>query len=109
MADFIKREDVLAKIDEFVELNSACGFPVDVFDIEMMKKMIEKIPAEDVAPVVHGKMKKSGEYTVERYQYKIVEEKCSVCEHYSIRFKHKSESNFCSRCGAKMDEEENNT
>ena len=65
------------------------------------------LPAADVAPVVHGRMKKSGEYTVERYQYKIVEEKCSVCEHYSIRFKHKSESNFCSRCGAKMDGEVN--
>ena len=105
MTEYIKRENVLAKIDEFVKQNIAHGFPVDVFDIEMMKKMVEKLPAADVAPVVHGRMKKSGEYTVERYQYKIVEEKCSVCEHYSIRFKHKSESNFCSRCGAKMDEE----
>ena len=67
--------------------------------------LMDAVSAANVAPVVHGKMKKSGEYTVERYQYKIVEEKCSVCEHYSIRFKHKSESNFCSRCGAKMDEE----
>ena len=107
MAEYIKRESVLAKIDEFVKQNIAHGFPVDVFDIEMMKKMVEKLPAADVAPVVHGRMKKSGEFTVERYQYKIVEEKCSVCEHYSIRFKHKSESNFCSRCGAKMDKEVN--
>ena len=76
------------------------------YDTMMMYEIADEIdcaPAADVAPVVHGRMKKSGEYTVERYQYKIVEEKCSVCEHYSIRFKHKSESNFCSRCGAKMD------
>ena len=105
MTEYIKRENVLAKIDEFVKQNIAHGFPVDVFDIEMMKKMVEKLPAADVAPVVHGRMKKSGEFTVEGYQYKIVEEKCSVCEHYSIRFKHTSKSNFCSRCGAKMDEE----
>ena len=104
MTEYIKRENVLAKIDEFAKQNIAHGFPVDVFDIEMMKKMVEKLPAADVAPVVHGRMKKSGEFTVERYQYKIVEEKCSVCEHYSIRFKHKSESNFCPNCGAKMDE-----
>ena len=72
-----------------------------------IRQWADKITSGNYAPVVHGRMKKSGEYTVERYQYKIVEEKCSVCEHYSIRFKHKSESNFCSRCGAKMDEEVN--
>lgn len=52
MAEYIKRENVLAEIDEFVKQNIAHGFPVDVFDIEMMKKMIKRIPSADVAPIV---------------------------------------------------------
>ena len=106
MAEYIDKSVVIAKIDEFVKLNEEHGFPVDAFDMAILSNVIIKIPAADVVPVVHGRMKKSGEFTVERYQYKIVEEKCSVCEHYSIRFKHKSESNFCSHCGAKMCEED---
>lgn len=97
MADFIKREDVLAKIDEFVKLNAACGFPVDVFDIEMMKKMIEKIPAEDVATVVHG-----------RWVEKIIPGEvpdwccvCSICEGDGL-----PSYDYCPNCGAKMDIDE---
>ena len=55
MAEYIKRNDVLAKIDEFVKLNEEHGFSVDVFDIEMMKKMIKKIPNMDVVPIVRCK------------------------------------------------------
>ena len=51
MIEYIKRDDVLTKIDEFVKLNEEHGFSVDVFDIEMMKKMIKKIPTMDVVPV----------------------------------------------------------
>ena len=51
MAEYIKCESVLAKIDEFVKLNEKHGFSVDVFDIEMMKKMIKKIPTMDVVTV----------------------------------------------------------
>ena len=51
MAKYIKCDDVLAKIDEFVKLNEEHGFSVDVFDIEMMKKMIKKIPNMDVVTV----------------------------------------------------------
>ena len=92
MADFIKREDVLAKIDEFVKQNMAHGFPVDVFDIEMMKKMIEKIPAEDVATVVHGHwIICSDGY----YPY------CSRCKEEPTSRKM---TKFCDHCGAKMDE-----
>ena len=55
MAEYIKRNDVLTKIDEFVKLNEEHGFSVDVFDIEMMKKMIKKIPNMDVVPIVRCK------------------------------------------------------
>ena len=55
MTEYIKRDDVLAKIDEFVKSNEKHGFSVDVFDIKMMKKMIKKIPIMDVAPIVRCK------------------------------------------------------
>ena len=50
MSKYIGKSAVIAKIDEFVKQNAAYGFSVDVFGI-MMKKIVEKLPAADVAPV----------------------------------------------------------
>lgn len=93
MADFIKREDVLAKIDDFVKLNAARGFPMGIFDIEMMRVNIAKIPAADVAPVVHGRWVNGCQ--------------CSVCgdRHGPYNSRHVQYYNHCPNCGAKMDEE----
>ena len=95
MAEYIKRESVLAKIDEFVKQNIAHGFPVDVFDIEMMKKMVEKLPAADVARAGHG-----------QWVYGC---QCSVCgdRHGPYNSRHRPYYNYCPNCGAKMDEEVN--
>ena len=92
MAEYIKRENVLAEIDEFAKQNIAQGFPVDVFDIEMMKKMVEKLPAADVAPVVHGRWLNGRQ--------------CSVCgdRHGPYNSRHRPYYNYCPHCGAKMDE-----
>ena len=94
MAEYIKRENVLAEIDEFVKQNIAHGFPVDVFDIEMMKKMVEKLPAADVAPVVHGRWVNGCQ--------------CSVCgdRHGPYNSRHRPYYNYCPNCGAKMDDED---
>ena len=54
MSKYIDKSAVIAKIDEFVKQNAAYGFSVDIFGI-MMKKMVEKLPAADVAPVVRCK------------------------------------------------------
>lgn len=54
MSKYIGKSAVIAKIDEFVKQNAAYGFSVDVFGI-MMKKIVEKLPAADVAPVVRCK------------------------------------------------------
>ena len=107
MAEYIKRENVLAEIDEFVKQNIAHGFPVDVFDIEMMKKMVEKLPAADVAPVVHGKW-------LNFYN----DFSCAECDRCGTTFEvtdnesdeflwneFKLSYNYCPNCGAKMDEE----
>ena len=55
MIEYIKRDDVLTKIDKFVKLNEEYGSPVDVFDMEMLKKMVKKIPIMNVAPIVRCK------------------------------------------------------
>ena len=71
-------------------------------------QIINEAPAADVAPVVHGKWKATGTFKVADYNYTVVEQRCSACGHCSIRFKNKAESNYCPKCGAKMDEEEHN-
>ena len=94
MSEYIKRENVLAKIDEFAKRNIAHGFPVDVFDIEMMKKMVEKLPAADVAPVVHGHWIRQDESFT---RFKCSNPECGIenCNGFE---------NYCPNCGAKMDE-----
>ena len=95
MAEYIKRENVLAEIDEFVKQNIAHGFPVDVFDIEMMKKMFEKLPAADAAPVVHGHWIRQDESFT---RFKCSNPECGIenCSGFE---------NYCPNCGAKMCEE----
>ena len=91
MAEYIKRENVLAEIDEFAKQNIAHGFPVDVFDIEMMKKMVEKLPAADVAPVVHSKW----EICCDGYY--------PYCKRCRNEPQGRVMTQFCPNCGAKMD------
>lgn len=102
MAEYINRQAVLdaiphAEKDEKISLFGA------VADATML---VSDIPAADVAPVVHGKWKVTGTFEVADYNYTVVEQRCSACGHCSIRFKNKAESNYCPKCGAKMDEEE---
>ena len=96
MAEYIDKSAVVAKIDEFVEINKAHGFPVDIFDMEMLKKRIEQIPAADVAQVVHG-----------RWVYHNFDTICSECRKSAIfdEWEQQAETDFCPHCGAKMGEE----
>lgn len=99
MTEYIKRENVLAKIDEFAKQNIAHGFPVDVFDIEMMKKMVEKLPAADVAPVVHASWEMKPEDTTPGI-YHVKKAFCTNCGKPNKQYR----PPYCPHCGAKMDE-----
>lgn len=101
MAEYIKRENVLAEIDEFVKQNIAHGFPVDVFDIEMMKKMVEKLPAADVAPVVHARWEMKPEDTTPGI-YHVKKAFCTNCGKSNKQYR----PPYCPHCGAKMDIDE---
>lgn len=105
MTEYIKRENVLAKIDEFVKQNIAHGFPVDVFDIEMMKKMVEKLPAADVAPVVHAHWyMRGGRACCSNCNVKSLwGSDWDGCKNHEREFV-SAKSNYCPNCGAKMDE-----
>ena len=107
MAEYIDKSAVIAKIDEFVEINKAHGFPVDIFDMEVLKKRIEQIPAADVAPVVHGSLKHTGTLWSSMW----VCTNCNEIAYYPPHGNRKKRIiqpcgyNYCPNCGAKMDEE----
>lgn len=62
---------------------------------------IRKLPAADVAPVVHGKWVHS-RYDRSSEQFDVV--KCSRCglEAYAMAY-HVRDGNYCPNCGARMD------
>ena len=94
MADeYIRRSDALRGVELF-----QCGWA----EIEAVQAdYIERLPAADVAPVVHGKWVHS-RYDRSSEQFDVV--KCSRCglEAYAMAY-HVRDGNYCPRCGARMD------
>ena len=81
MAEYIKRKDALSAV---LVVNE--------------RQRIKEIPAEDVAPVVHGKwIRKEAEGAI------FADYECSVCSAYPTGG---IKSRYCPNCGAKMDEED---
>lgn len=107
MAKYIERE---AAMDIFGDVPMWQGYyepyPWEVHCalvgvVKLVKEEISKIPAADVAPVVHGRWIHS------RYenccdQFELV--KCSQCSHeaYAMAFYVRG-GNYCPNCGARMD------
>lgn len=103
MDDYIKKSDVLnaSKIVyiECLETDDDGYLEADADDIPViLKRDVEKLPAADVAPVVHGEWINRGG---------ILE--CSNCGHvapYDVEgdvIMYWPEQNYCYCCGAKMD------
>ena len=96
MPEYIEREAVLVKLREAVQ-HKGMGAAI----AGILIRYIEKIPAADVAPVVHGRwVNKTNPNRA------VVEQRvdCSVCGHI---FWHTSAMsyNYCPNCGARMEDE----
>ena len=92
-ADYIRREDALKGVELF-----QCGWA----EIEAVQAdYIGRLPAADVAPVVHGKWVHS-RYDRSSGQFDVV--KCSRCglQAYAMAY-HVRDGNYCPKCGARMD------
>ena len=74
--------------------NKEYGITAVSFALERIKSYIQKLPAADVQEVKHG----HGENSESPYVHSC---KCSVCKAY-----YETETNYCPRCGAKMDGKE---
>ena len=94
MAEYIEREAIM----EFPIRKDRCDKEHAnehfIFCIESVLEYVENLPAADVAPVVHGRWKKSGSLL-----------ECQYCgEIYSQLGGNAGKSwNYCTNCGAKMD------
>ena len=87
MAEYIERERAIRFAGYSAGLMYKRGYLDEYYALEKFKGTLGRIPAADVAPVVHG-----------RWVYGC---QCSVCGD-----RHRPYYNYCPNCGAKMDEEE---
>lgn len=73
---------------------------------EKIAEALKRVPIEDVAPVVHGHWEETDETVWDEEEECLVPLiKCSVC---STREREDEDCPYCRRCGAKMDEQEDN-
>ena len=101
MADCIERE---ALIDLIAERNrNTCNGKLSCLQ---MKRMVESVPAADVAPVRHGKWKpvKYNAHCSCGKSYGTYHFLCSACNH--IAYSQPYGLTYCPNCGAKMDKED---
>lgn len=94
MDEYIKREDVLRHKDKMM----GCDWGGDFWNDAVLCSEIEKIPAADVAKVRRGKW-----IYHDTDENDMVIIKCSECN-----TKRYGRSNYCSKCGAKMNGKDNN-
>ena len=92
MKEYIERDAVLS------HKRKMRGFDLceEFWDEAVLCEVIEKIPAADVAPMVHGM------WIYDRTYYEADECYCSLCNQFMTTAKG-VRMNYCPRCGAKMD------
>lgn len=98
MAEYIERSAgvsiLRAKANMAVLMDSAPYF-------EKAAQMLEKLPAADVAPVVHGRWDDSGRYTFPGGATAV---RCTNCGCALTESEYRLNNwNYCPVCGAKMD------
>lgn len=85
MVEYIEREEALATL-----MYAMCGTG---FQVTAMRE-VRRIPAADVAPVVHGRWRLVGVFGFNDCYI------CSECGKIAM-----NDGNYCPNCGAKMDKE----
>lgn len=94
MAEYIER----GRLKEAISADCQHLFSFDTSFCDMVMIDIDEVPAEDVAPVVHG-----------RWVYgEDVDIQCSVCgaDAFTEGDYRQVKSRYCPNCGAKMDLED---
>lgn len=94
MAEYIER----GRLKEAISADCQHLFSFDTSFYDMVMIDIDEVPAEDVAPVVHG-----------RWVYgEDVDIQCSVCgaDAFTEGDYRQVKSRYCPNCGAKMDLED---
>ena len=102
MADYIRRDIVLEIINTVNDTGGFAGYA----DYCVLFDEIDTMPASDVQPVKHGYWEEVTDYG----GWGDTHYRCSVCgeEWYLEDGKPKDNNmNFCPRCGARMDGEQN--
>lgn len=94
MAEYIKREATVKAANDWV--SEACMAPV--MRVSRLFDKLQKVPAADVAPVVHGRW-------IEDHDYLKCPE-CGVMVKWDFTFFDIGNWNYCPNCGAKMDIED---
>lgn len=94
--EYLSREDVLGAVDAIWQANKngSHGDPILYDALDTVARVIEVLPAADVAPVVRGYLTGEGYFDELYCEFGT----CSVCgENNPIGI------NFCGNCGAKLD------
>ena len=95
MTDHIKRAEALKAANEWV--SEACMAPV--MRVSRLLDKLAKVPAADVAEVVHGRWIDGAEdFTCGNHNAE-----CSICRCYVSWDGCDEDFNYCPNCGAKMD------
>ena len=98
--EYIERECAYKACEKY--FNGVCGYDVSESEvINDFEKIIDSVPAADVAPVRHG-------YWIEQCEESLYS--CSACGTEWITIEGTPKENgmdFCPHCGAKMDGKEN--
>ena len=97
MARYIDADIAMAYFDRFEKYNGECYFDSVSEAVTEFEEIIDDVPTADVAPVVHSKW----EICCDGYY--------PYCKNCRNEPQGRVMTKYCPNCGAKMDEEVNNT
>ena len=102
MADYISRQRILNYIDDeyCMHCEHSDGVRCENCHYEDVRIAIKSMPAADVQPVKHGHW---SECYTDTHHYSGI---CSVCGKASIKSLTEKLYNYCPKCGARMDGEQ---